>query len=198
MPFTIDTAQLWAAVVLVFTWNVLNLQNPVIKVLLDWLSVRLQLWLDRRWCAFARRGGVQRSGQAGGRGVVVVEGNEESVGDEDEVWWSAKESVGERREESVEEGPDSPGNGPPANSRNTIHNLVGHWLHRRDNRRRRDLESGLFYRGRSRSPRPVARRSPTTTNQPDTRGVAGAGELNAIISGLLPASVGVDTTGGQT
>lgn len=144
-----------------------------------------------------------------------MEGNEESVGDEDEVWWSAKESVGERREESVEEGPDSPGNGPPANSRNTIHNLVGHWLyvvsnlllaswmlidvrHRRDNRRRRDLESGLFYRGRSRSPRPVARRSPTTTNQPDTRGVAGAGELNAIISGLLPASVGVDTTGGQT
>ncbi|KAE8341307.1 hypothetical protein BDV24DRAFT_163437 [Aspergillus arachidicola] len=214
MPFTLEPAHLWMAVVIILTWNLGNHQNPVIKVFNDWLGARLQLLLEALWPLpeggsrrpdqitreelkemlreVLREVDVERQERVGEEREVVAEEvaeqvAEENVGDE-------PERVGERREEVVRS--DSSGKGSPANSRNIFHRLLGAQRLWRAPRRRGDLESGLFYRGRSRTPRPAARQPLTQALQPDARGGPAAGDLNVLTTSLLPSLVG-DPTSGQ-
>ncbi|KNG79898.1 hypothetical protein ANOM_011629 [Aspergillus nomiae NRRL 13137] len=206
MSFTIEPKLLWVVIPIFLAWNVLNLNNPVMKVFLEWLSVHLQSWLEQRWCALASTGGSGGQARSGGKKESVGE-KKESVGESDEEsdderekkrewrrrWPVVVEEDEEEEEEEEERRPDSPDNGPFAKFKDTLGSWLATLRHWRGLRRERDLE-----RGRSRSSSPAARQSQTQTTQVDARGGPSPGDLNAILSGLLQTMAGVDPTGGQS
>ncbi|KAB8207637.1 hypothetical protein BDV34DRAFT_223201 [Aspergillus parasiticus] len=97
MPFTIDSAHLWIAILCMLSWVVITSSRPVFQVFFDWLSVHFRHWLERMW-PLPEGGSPEARPDQENKGSVGAEESEEgkkkkgSVGDSEEE--SDDESVG--------------------------------------------------------------------------------------------------------